>query len=530
MSKTKLHKVNFVEAHKILNLIKEEIDMRKYQKTSGIQTVEQSRSDHTSSSQQIVHFNGIRNEINNFIKLVDNILGKVKVYNDKDSHQESDENEMLSEVNKFVRDLNYFKNSNAKFFDHFEWNIELKTQCQKCLKIVLFLRKISENFDFKEEMPEIDIESGNNLPDVSPTFTKFNTECLESLKDVLNKQIENKYKLSKNKFKMYFKAMESVNPFLVILDKMDKKKLKKNEGNLKEFYKKLSNVIEKMENVNPIKYLFNTMDEPVTKIVNSIKKIIKLKNPGVLNKMKKILLPKLETYEKIKEDIIKKSEQISSTVRDQMNPLIEEAIEEFRNKLVDKKNFLLKNAEELYSFKEDNENVLYGQTTKVFDKQIFYKSSAPFYVGYCLVNRILNSFTKDGKIKVSEFLTNGLELAEAFGEKVLDLGYYKTIQMEIESEINKECKEFKEEKIKNECKMFQEHKLHDWKSFCSIDTEHVEFERFDEMTILRFGHREAIRENSLEEKGKSVEEKEKDVEEGASSSFNDVRLEIYENE
>nr|CAD2192535.1 unnamed protein product [Meloidogyne enterolobii] len=42
--------------------------------------------------------------------------------------------------------------------------------------------------------------------------------------------------------------------------------------------------------------------------------------------------------------------------------------------------------------------------------------------------------------------------------------------------------------LKNACKLFLEHELQYWHSFCSIDTEHLRFERFEEMNVVTNGY------------------------------------------
>ena len=42
-----------------------------------------------------------------------------------------------------------------------------------------------------------------------------------------------------------------------------------------------------------------------------------------------------------------------------------------------------------------------------------------------------------------------------------------------------------EETLKKKCELFIEYLLQNWHSFCSIDTEHLRFERFEEMDIVR---------------------------------------------
>nr|CAD2173726.1 unnamed protein product [Meloidogyne enterolobii] len=64
-----------------------------------------------------------------------------------------------------------------------------------------------------------------------------------------------------------------------------------------------------------------------------------------------------------------------------------------------------------------------------------------------------------------------------------------------------------EENLKNACKLFLEHELQYWHSFCSIDTEHLRFERFEEMNVVTNGYQHKKEEEKKDSfKGASFDE------------------------
>nr|CAD2192032.1 unnamed protein product [Meloidogyne enterolobii] len=183
-----------------------------------------------------------------------------------------------------------------------------------------------------------------------------------------------------------------------------------------------------------------------------------------------------------------------------MNNLVNgENIKEFDERLENKYKFLVKNWEKLFfSSKVKNEEIV-EETENIFYKQILpesgeikkkFENSGDLFVGYCLTKRIENSFNKDGTVKFSEFLSNGvgqeygLELNEVLGQKRIDIGHYENLQEEIKVELKNVCKKNFEENLKNACKLFLEDELQNWHSFCSIDTEQLRFERFEEMNVF----------------------------------------------
>uniref|UniRef100_A0A914LSP4 Uncharacterized protein n=2 Tax=Meloidogyne TaxID=189290 RepID=A0A914LSP4_MELIC len=187
-----------------------------------------------------------------------------------------------------------------------------------------------------------------------------------------------------------------------------------------------------------------------------------------------------------------------------MNNLVNgENIKEFDERLENKYKFLVKNWEKLFfSSKVQNEEIV-EETENIFYKQILpesgeikkkFENSGPLFVGYCLTKRIENSFNKDGTVKFSQFLSNGVgqeygwELKEVLGQKRIDIGHYENIQKQIKEKLKNVCMNVEEVNLKNACKLFLEHELQYWHSFCSIDTEHLRFERFEEMNVVTNGY------------------------------------------
>nr|CAD2180438.1 unnamed protein product [Meloidogyne enterolobii] len=79
--------------------------------------------------------------------------------------------------------------------------------------------------------------------------------------------------------------------------------------------------------------------------------------------------------------------------------------------------------------------------------------------------------------------------------------YYKKIQKQIFNNLINKCHEIGNEFIKK-CELFINHELQNWHSFCSIDTENLRYERFEEMNIVpnKFLNEENVNEeNSVEE-------------------------------
>nr|CAD2185009.1 unnamed protein product [Meloidogyne enterolobii] len=180
----------------------------------------------------------------------------------------------------------------------------------------------------------------------------------------------------------------------------------------------------------------------------------------------------------------------------------EENIKEFDERLKNKFDFLVKNWEKLFSSKEiktkeivEEKNIFYKQILPESEEiKKKFENSGDLFVGYCLTKRIENSFNKDGTVKSSQFLSDGVgqeygwELKEVLGQKRIDIGHYEKIQKQINEKLKNVCMNVEEVYLKNACELFLEHELQYWHSFCSIDTEHLRFERFEEMNVVTNGY------------------------------------------
>nr|CAD2186956.1 unnamed protein product [Meloidogyne enterolobii] len=198
----------------------------------------------------------------------------------------------------------------------------------------------------------------------------------------------------------------------------------------------------------------------------------------------------------------------------------------YDERLKDKYELLKENWEKLFfSTKVQNEEIVEEKEKNIFYKQILpesekikkkFKKSGPLFVKYCLTKRIENSFNKDGTVKFSQFLSDGVgqeygwELKEVLGQKRIDIGHYENLQEEIKEKLKNVCMNVEEVNLKNACELFLEHELQYWHSFCSIDTEHLRFERFEEMNVVTNGYQ-----------NKKEEEKEDSFEEATFDEFGD---------
>uniref|UniRef100_A0A915P1Z3 Uncharacterized protein n=1 Tax=Meloidogyne floridensis TaxID=298350 RepID=A0A915P1Z3_9BILA len=211
----------------------------------------------------------------------------------------------------------------------------------------------------------------------------------------------------------------------IIIDKLEnecKLNVEKEDKKIEELYK----LIEKNVNSKELKNLENNLN----KLFKKFKKIIgQIENKNQL----------MEYFGELK-SIEKKSEGKGRRVEiiEKMNNLVNgENIKEFDERLENKYKFLVKNWEKLFfSTKVENEEIV-EETGNIFYKQILpeseeikkkFENSGPLFVKYCLTKRMENSFNKDGTVKFSQFLSNGVgqeygwELKEVLGQKRIDIG------------------------------------------------------------------------------------------------------------
>nr|CAD2177743.1 unnamed protein product [Meloidogyne enterolobii] len=365
----------------------------------------------------------------------------------------------MDKIKRFTKDLRYI---NSEYFQQFEWKIKLKTECQKCSDFILLEKIFGENFNKVKEKCKFVIE-------YSEKELKLNKNSEES------KQIEEIFKLLK----------------------LVKSLLNEKKTNLNKLVESLNKAINLIDNTNPMIAYFNELKE--------IEENAKFRAARILQFWKgprKVIFDEKE---------IKRQDEIV----EEMERLIEDD-KGYDERLKDKYELLKENWEKLFfSTKVQNEGIFEEEEKNIFYKQILpesekikkkFEKSGPLFVKYCLTKRIENSFNKDGTVKFSQFLSDGVgqeygwELKEVLGQKRIDIGHYENIQKQIKEELKNVCEENFEENFKNNCKLFLEHELQYWHSFCSIDTEHLRFERFEEMNVVSYGYQHK---NEGEEEGKN---------------------------
>ncbi|CAK5079436.1 unnamed protein product [Meloidogyne enterolobii] len=173
----------------------------------------------------------------------------------------------------------------------------------------------------------------------------------------------------------------------------------------------------------------------------------------------------------------------------------------FGKKLVDIKKYMEKNKlvkKELYQNNfaeiiEEKMEFLLKNWEKIFedisgDKEDFkniFKNSGHQFVGYCLSQRFLEAFNEDGVVKIKAFIdTNSLQkyaqkLAKIVKTNPLDINLYKSTKEVIKNYLDKKCNKFPN--VLKDCRAFIENIFQNWKGYCSIDTDNLEFENFEEI-------------------------------------------------
>ncbi|CAK5081291.1 unnamed protein product [Meloidogyne enterolobii] len=436
---SKLHKVTFTEANKLLE---SEIKSKILTET-GLQYPNEIQSG------MEININQQESRPNNYSEIVKFELNKIK-----EIFKKQKEEKEMDKIKRLTKDLRYI---NSEYFQQFEWKIKLKTECQKCSDFIL----IEKIFGF--EKTNLDLNEKEKC--------KFVIEYSENdlVKDL---------KLNKNSEEA--KQIEEIFKLL----KLVKSLLTEQHKNLNKLFENLNKAINLIDNTNPMIAYFNELKE--------IEENAKFRAARILQFWKgprKVIFDEKE---------IKRQDEIV----EEMEKLIEdeENIKEFDERLKNKFDFLVKNWEKIFlSIKVQNEGIFEEEEKNIFYKQIVpesgeikkkFEKSGPLFVGYCLTKRIENSFNKDGTVKFSQFLSNGVgqeygwELKEVLGQKRIDIGHYENIQKQIKEKLENVCEEI----FKNKCELFLEHELQYWHSFCSIDTEHLRFEHFEEMNVVTNGY------------------------------------------
>lgn len=262
------------------------------------------------------------------------------------------------------KNTNDLTNVNSEFFGQFEWNIKLKSECQECIDIIILLLK-----------------------------SEGNTSNIEALKVHLNRQFGNKCSPLKEKIEKVDKISKFKYPII-------ETNIELSETNSNKLIKELNISINLIENTNPMMNYF----EELKRIGKEKDKIAKQKE---------------------------RRNEIINLMKDLVN---NNFISEFNERLENKIDFLVNNSGKILLHQENyNEECLNKSFFEMHilpeEKHIkkYFKNSGHLYVGYCLVKRIENTFTNNGKVKFSEFLSNGvgqeygLELKEALGQIRLDM-------------------------------------------------------------------------------------------------------------
>ena len=294
----------------------------------------------------------------------------------------------MKNIKRLTKDLRHI---NFEYFQQFEWNIKLKTECQKCLDfIVLSKTSLNPNFVLK-----------------ALNEKEFENNC-EYIKNPKN-DLVNDLKLNKNSDEA--KEIEEIFKLLKKVKSLLNEKITKT--NLNKLIKNLNKAINLIDNTNPMIAYFKELKE--------IEEYAKFRAARILQFWKE---PRKVIFD---EKEINRQKEILEQMRELIKD--DENIKEFDERLENKYELLLKNWKKLFFEEEKGKNIFYKQILPKIDEiKIKFKNSGDYFVGYCLTKRIENSFNKDGTVKFSEFLSNGVgqeygfELKEVLGQKRIDIG------------------------------------------------------------------------------------------------------------
>nr|CAD2190186.1 unnamed protein product [Meloidogyne enterolobii] len=136
LNNSKLHKVTFTEAHK---LIESKFKSKIFTETK------QSELEHPMEIESLKNnenTNKQEKQLKNYSEIIGSELNKIKEIFEKQKEEKEMEN-----IKRLTKDLRHI---NFEYFQQFEWNIKLKTECQKCLDfIVLSKTSLNPNFVLK---------------------------------------------------------------------------------------------------------------------------------------------------------------------------------------------------------------------------------------------------------------------------------------------------------------------------------------------------------------------------------------------
>uniref|UniRef100_A0A1I8BQX1 HEPN_Swt1 domain-containing protein n=1 Tax=Meloidogyne hapla TaxID=6305 RepID=A0A1I8BQX1_MELHA len=112
------------------------------------------------------------------------------------------------------------------------------------------------------------------------------------------------------------------------------------------------------------------------------------------------------------------------------------------------------------------------------------------FVGYCFAQRFLQAFNENGTVKMSSFIEDdaeqdyGLKFHDMMDRKILNNEFYKTIKEKIKEKLDDKCISLENEE-RLSCEALLQEMLQKWHGYCSMDTDNLEFERFDELDLIK---------------------------------------------
>nr|CAD2168763.1 unnamed protein product [Meloidogyne enterolobii] len=151
----------------------------------------------------------------------------------------------------------------------------------------------------------------------------------------------------------------------------------------------------------------------------------------------------------------------------------------FADIIEEKMKFLLKNWKKIFGD-------ISGDKEDVKEIKEIFKNSGHQFVGYCLSQRFLEAFNEDGGVNIKAFIDNQLlqkyaqKLAKIVNNNPLNINLYKSTKEVIKNYLYEKCKNNLPNILK-ECHSFIENIFQNWKGYCSIDIDNLEFENFEEI-------------------------------------------------
>ncbi|KAF7631176.1 hypothetical protein Mgra_00008615 [Meloidogyne graminicola] len=433
-----LHKMTYTETHHLITAINNVIE-------------EENETLH-SALNKIKIFELLENEIDEKKK------ENVKKLDDNETTLENEDDEKSPLLKKDTE-------KNASKYNYIEKNIWLKLSFKKCYQIVFafeyllnfYVHSIKPN---ETKMPRDELKIVENCNIVTKTFDDY--ENSESKATEIFTKLNEKY----------------IN-FIDVIKSENKETLKK----VNLFAKELEKVINNWDNLIEID-LFN--ENFINRTKNEFRYVLFEKAKFLVLNFLTILTSE-SNYEK----------QNSNIKEFPLQELIELTKVNLK---VEEEGKAIKTITHTTEIEVDKQvqhkgnNALMSNDQKLVEK---FSKFGVHFVQYCLAKRFLEAFNHDGHVRMASFTENedkqnyGLKLYEMMERKVLDpklknfkgtFGriHYSKIKNEMETQLYNECKNSKENN--ENCVAFLEEILQKWHGFCSIDTDKLEFERFEEFT------------------------------------------------